>query len=129
MGAIHVPRKRIDQNRKEDWVDSISTDRNLQPDATLAGQIAVVLKRHYPGHAWGIQVRPDQGIVTIRNMSLLGQWAFMIRMVDLDRPELRRVMQGAGELLEHYRLSRGPAKIEEYANIPKDFAGRHMPDM
>lgn len=84
-------------------------DLNLGATALrLAKNIGDVLERHYPsslGHWWAVQVRPDQGIVTIRNTALGWSYGFLLRITDID-PRLKKVVWAAGELLERYRVSR-----------------------
>lgn len=80
----------------------------------LAKNIGDVLEKHYPsslGHWWAVQVRPDQGVVTIRNTALGWSYGFLLRITDID-PRLKKVVWAAGELLERYRVSRSRTGAE-----------------
>lgn len=93
-------------------------------DLVLARNMAETLHRHYPGHLWAVTC--EQGVATVRNLLLSGQWGFVLRVAEqYSASEFERnVIRAGGEVLERYRLSRGRLRDEEYENLPADFAGR-----
>lgn len=94
----------------------------------IAKNMAETLHRNYPGHLWAVTC--EDGVMTVRNLLLSGQWGFVLKMREqYSASELaRQVKRAGGELLERYRLSRGQLRDDEYENLPTDFAGRLMAD-
>lgn len=99
-------------------------------DFVMAREIAETLHKHYPGHLWAVTCQGDQGIATIRNLSLSGNWGFILHLPKIySASEFGvRVVRGGGELLERYRVSRGRARHDELAALRTDFAGNHVAD-
>lgn len=88
----------------------------MQTDTDIAGAVAEMLHRHYPGHLWVVHASRETGIATVHNLRLSGRWGFVLRLNDLlSDPTLRMVVRAGGELLERWSLSRGPARIDEIA--------------
>ncbi len=76
-------------------------------DLFLTGQVADVLQRHYPGHAWLIEVSHAQGVVMLSIPLFMGRNKFVLHMTNLKSdPGLRRVVRAGGEILERYRIPR-----------------------
>lgn len=93
-------------------------------DIALAKQMSEVLQRHYPGHSWGVNVNGAGGVATIMNMKLSGQWGFLLHLNSFSASEYdKRVVMAAGELLEHYNLSRGRFKAAELNVLQMDKLG------
>lgn len=105
-----------------DIVTDINEAKLAATEVTLAKNIAAVLERHYPGYLWAVNVRGDQGIVTVHNLMLSGRWGFILKIKDLDT-NLNAVMRAGGEILERYRLSRSRANFDAILHVPRDFAG------
>lgn len=98
-------------------------------DELLARQALAVLTRHYPDHDWAVDVRSDQGIITIKNLGLSGNWGVILHLVNVQEDDrLLIVMRAGGEILERYRLRRGRANHERMAELPTDRAGRIICD-
>ena len=78
-------------------------------DVTLCGQIGHLLVSHYPDWDWRVEIPPDQNIIIIRNLTCdpYGKMGMVRYKSDLD-PTLKCVVMAAGELLERYRMRRGP---------------------
>jgi hypothetical protein len=97
-------------------------------DVVIAKNMADLLHKHFPGHLWGVQCRGDQGVAMVWNLSLSGQWGFVIKLgdvfsaTDMDK----KVLMAGGEVLERYKVKRGRADPEELRYLPTDFAGRHV---
>lgn len=96
-------------------------------DIGTAKQMADVLDRHYPNHHWAVNVDSAQGIATVKNFRLSGNWGFVLKLGDTySGSEFdKRVMMAGGELLERYRLHRGSFRENEYGILPVNFAGQH----
>jgi hypothetical protein len=99
-------------------------------DLALAKRLAEVLDKHYPGHAWAVNVDSEQGIATIRNLRLSGRWGFYLKLADLgyEGGIEREATRAGGEILERYRMSRGRFKPDEYAAMPGNTAGESILD-
>ena len=99
-------------------------------DIFLAQQIAEALEQAYPGHLWAVNVQGEQGIATIHNMMLSGQWGYVMH---LDKrysanDTVKVAKMGAGEILERYNVSRGRMNNEHMMDLKHDFAGRTIGD-
>jgi len=92
--------------------------------------MAELLYKHYPDHLWAVTVESDQGIATVRNLRLSGNWGFILKLRDVvSHKELkRRVLLAGGELLERYKLSRGKFNVDEYLSLPTNFTGNIIGD-
>jgi len=95
-------------------------------DYDEAKKIAELLHKHYPGHLWGVTVESENGIATVRNLYLSGNWGFILKLKDIQSyPQLKkRVIWAGGELLERFNLSRKRFNEDEYFSLPTDFAGQ-----
>jgi hypothetical protein len=97
-------------------------------DLTLAKNMADLLHRHYPGHLWAVTC--EEGVATVRNLYLSGNWGFVIKvgdvysMSDFDR----KIVRAGGELLERFKMSRGKFRDDQYSDIKTDFAGNLIAD-
>jgi len=75
-------------------------------DAAIAATMMKWLNRHYPGHLWGCIADTRQGIVKFNIPILMGMnnwWVVNLRTHDI----IDGMRQGAGQILERYRLRRG----------------------
>lgn len=77
----------------------------------LGKQIMEKLCKTYPGpegrrHRWAVEV--DDGLVSIFNLRLSGEWGYRIKVLDIySGSELdRRVVRAGGEILERFSQSR-----------------------
>lgn len=97
-------------------------------DMLLAKNMAELLHKHYPGHLWAVTC--ENGLATVRNMYLSGQWGFVIKISEQYSISAfdRMVVKAGGELLERYNLSRGKFKDSEYHDIKTDHAGNLLAD-
>lgn len=88
-------------------------------DYVVARNMAETLQRHYPGHLWAVTSQGEQGIATVRNLSLSGNWGFVIKLKDLfSDPGMKCVVRAGGEILERFRLSRARVNYERIAELP-----------
>lgn len=110
----------------------VTTDTPNIPlnDLITAKTMADRLHKSYPDHLWAVTCDGAQGIATVRNMSLSGQWGFILKLRDYATSSEfeRAVMRAGGEVLERYRIGRGRADYESIAYLPIDRAGRHRWD-
>jgi len=103
---------------------------DMSPSAvTLAKNVAETLNKHYPGHLWGVNVNEAGGIVTVYNLSLSGNWGFVLHIKDLAiADDMKKVMRAGGEILERYRLRRGAQVEGALHDIKTDLVGNKVFD-
>lgn len=83
-------------------------------DEVVAKNMAETLHRHYPGQLWAVTCQGEQGIATVRNLKLSGQWGFVIHLRNLfGDPGMVCVKRAGGELLERFRVSRAKREVNE----------------
>jgi len=85
-------------------------------DAQAAAKLAIarwtgeLLQRHYPGHAWHVEVAMNArgGLIKIRiNYLMPPNYWYNIKLSDaVSDPSGQLVKRGAGELLERYNIPR-----------------------
>ena len=111
--------------------DIAAEDQITANDMVLAKEMADALFAHYPGHLWGVTVDGKQGMAYIRNLSLSGKYGYKLRLVaNYSASEFRkRVIRAGGEILERYRLDRGPVKQDQIDNLPVTRTGIVLGDM
>lgn len=75
----------------------------------LIAPIGRALQKHYPGWLWHIDHTWGTGVVTVKNLSLIGDYGFVLhtRTVETESNERLAVIAG-GELLERCGFPRGP---------------------
>lgn len=68
------------------------------------------LRKVYPAFAdyWKIRVDTRGGIVQVWNLAISGEMGFVLHITKID-PEMKRVRELAGQLLERYNVARGRA--------------------
>ena len=100
-------------------------------DFNTAREMAEVLHSAYPGHLWAVTCEGEKGIATVRNLSLSGQWGFILKLNEMSTSSdwKKRVLVAGGELLERYKLRRGAADAAAIADLKTDFSGRIVGDM
>ncbi len=96
-----------------------------QADYATAKAIAEDLARHYPGHAWAVNVEAANGIATIQNFHLSTRYGFLLhlrgRRGDHALPVLlHNAKMAAGEFLERYKLPRGAYRGGDYPQVAAD---------
>jgi hypothetical protein len=99
-------------------------------DFVMAKNMADTLHKHYPKHIWAVTCEGDRGIATIRNLSLSGDWGFILHL-DAQYSAShwdRKVINAGGEILERFRVARTVANFDQLAALPTDIAGRHKAD-
>lgn len=99
-------------------------------DMALSKDVAEALNEHYPGHLWAVNCQGENGIMTIHNLMLSGQWGFTLKLDNsYSASDLRkRAIMAGGEILERYKVSRGRINHEHMATMNTDFAGRILGD-
>lgn len=100
-------------------------------DLTCSKDIGEALFNAYPGHSWGVRVQSHQGIATIHNLSLSGEWGFVLHLDKaFSASELRRkAIMAGGEILERFKVARGKAVQDALASMSTDFTGRVLGDL
>ena len=95
----------------------------------LAGHVGECLHRNYPKHLWAVVADIHNGIVTVRNLALSGDWGFYIHIADfVNDPHFKAVTRAGGELLERFKVARGEADYGAILDLKTDFAGRKEHD-
>lgn len=99
-------------------------------DLATSKQIAERLNAAYPGYLWAVHIQWRQGIATVRNLSLSGVWAFVVHLTLVaSASELEaKALRAGGEILERYRMRRGPIDYDAYDSAPLSFDGRMIGD-
>ena len=94
-------------------------------DQATAQQCAAVLNQHYPGHAWAVNVRSSQGLITILDLNLSGQHGYVLHLRGLySWDDLRdRVMRAGGEILERATLPRRAYDDDRVRDLPMSLRG------
>lgn len=88
-------------------------------DFVTARNMAETLQRHYTGHLWAVTCQGEQGIATVRNLNLSGNWGYILKLKDLyGDPGMKCVIRAGGEILERYRLSRSRVNHERIDELP-----------
>lgn len=104
--------------------DGTTMQQNLA-DIEEAKRMSAVLQWHYPNHSWAVNVDSSQGIATIKNFRLSGNWGFLMKLKTFfSASEIdRQVVMAAGELLERYNLSRGAFRQHELDSLKANSMG------
>lgn len=112
--------------------EELTTDRpDLDAnDMIWAKEMADALHTAYPGHLWAVTCEGAQGIATVRNLALSGNWGFVIRLDEAySMSEFKKmVVRGGGEILERYKLRRGAADHDAIAALNRDLRGNAIGD-
>jgi hypothetical protein len=109
-----------------------STDTvNIKQEAAnidLAKQMSDVLQQHYPNHLWAVNVDWSQGVASVKNLLLSGDWGFLLHLTAIYSISefFKRLVMAAGELLERYDISRGACKLDEVLSVPVDEIGNRV---
>ena len=84
-------------------------------DIRLTRQVADVIQRDFPGHAWLIEVSHKQGVVMISIPLFMGRhkWVIHIEKMKTD-PMMKSVILAAGEILERYRIPRQAFSLDNF---------------
>jgi hypothetical protein len=94
----------------------------------LAKDVMDLLHRHYPGHAWAVQINEFGRMLNIFNTLLHPVWGYTIRASDImDDPRREKAVLAGGEILERFGLKRGMLDMEAYNALPKDPRGNCFP--
>ena len=88
-------------------------DPYKEQDIAIARTMMSWLEKHYPGHLWGCIADSAQGIVKFNLPILMGinhWWVVNLRTHDV----IDGMRQGAGQILERYRLKRGRFELVSF---------------
>ena len=93
-------------------IDSEITHQEGDPtlaDKKLAKEATDLLCRHYPKHAWSVEVNSNErgGIMNVFNLNISMRWGYRLLLKDVYQdPDLRCVLMAGGELLERAHIPR-----------------------
>jgi hypothetical protein len=105
-------------------------DPHKAADLFLTAQIAETIQKHYPGHAWMIEVSHAQRVAMLSIPLFMGRnkWVIHIDTLKSD-PTQRAVMRAAGEILERYKIPRNAFGLDDFLmaleGIPKSKRAHH----
>lgn len=93
----------------------------------ICAAVGQVLVRHYPGWKWYVECKNESGVVSVRNLTLNGDYGFIVHLNRLEHDiDLKLVRDLAGELLERYgqRAAARPQVVE----VDRDIKGNAIGD-
>jgi hypothetical protein len=91
-----------------------------QYENTVCGIVGRELEKHYPGWEWYVECKLPTGLVSVRNLSLHGEYGFYLSIAAiLNETDPKLVMLAGGEILERYWQGRGkrPAHVDKVVDI------------
>ena len=97
-------------------------------EAKIESFAGKILQDHYAGYSWLVEADIPNGILTVKNMNLNGDYGFVIHLKELMTDTGGHlVVQAGGELLERCGL---PATIrpEDITGIQRDVRGEAKGD-
>jgi hypothetical protein len=106
--------------------NSVAVDPYKAKDLEVAGTMMAWLKKHYPGHMWGVVADLRQGIVKFNIPILMGVnhwWVVNLSTHDI----IDGVRQGAGQILERYGLRRGRFELNSFLEARAHHSALVMP--
>lgn len=108
--------------------DGIVTDsRELQCKAStviLVKNIADYLERHYPGWLWAVRPNEHGGVVTIYSLRLSGKWGYLLHLKTVQQdPRMDCVIRAGGEVLERFKMRRGPYDYQRWQAAQRTING------
>ncbi len=120
------------QHEKDPVVDSLPKEW-LSEQKAIAVEAMAVLKRHYPGWAWGIEWTDIVGkevmsALIVRITDVPTDAVYIIQHKDIDRDRLECVMRAGGQLLEALGLSRTKYRHDEVHGLARTASGLIVPD-
>lgn len=95
-------------------------------DYNMAKEMADTLHGAYPGHLWAVTCEGEKGIATVRNLALVGDWGFVLKLKDIFTASdwKKKVLAAGGEILERFKLSRGVANHDVINGLELNATGR-----
>lgn len=88
-------------------------DQFRDSDKEVAQMMMTWLEREYPGHLWAVTANLGQGVVLFNIPILMGLdewWVVNLKTHDI----IKGMAQGAGQILERYRLARGRFELDPF---------------
>ena len=90
----------------------------------ICAAVGQILQKHYPGYKWYIHCKWFTGVVTVKNLSIHGEYGMVFHLSELlNDHNLRGVIRAGGELLERCNLPRSRARIEDIVELKRDLRG------
>lgn len=77
-------------------------------DIMLAKRIGDLLAKHYPLHLWSVMVNSEGGVIDLKALNISSIYGVRMLYRDVaDDPEIKKIKDAAGELLERAGFKRG----------------------
>jgi hypothetical protein len=106
-------------------VESQAKADSAANDFLMAKTAAEVLTREYPGWMWGVNVDGAQGVATIRNFNLSGQYGYLLKLNAIYSASSfeKDVLRAGGEILERYNQKVGKFDAQRWSELMLDARG------
>ena len=89
----------------------------------ICSMVGQQLQKHYPGWHWLVECVGSTGVCTVKNLSLNGDYGFVIHLDQLARDtDLKLPVMAGGELLERCGFAAGP-RPEDISHLHRDGRG------
>lgn len=119
--------------KKADPVKDAIADLEEQEDSRanyeLAERIGQALSLHYPNHRWMVYVDRKAGHYHVKNLSLSGNWGYVMHPRQFENIE-KMALEIGGEMLERYNIARSRAGAEQAAEFlrrsGKEYRAAHL---
>lgn len=108
--------------------DDIEQAKRDQQDQLRAKRICETLERKYPGYLWMANVDSRNGIANFWTPTTSGMHGYTIKLSEWDSDD-KIIIQGAGEILERYRLCRGRMREDQVMELERDLRGNAKGDL
>ena len=106
----------------------LTKDRKVIMENQICSSVGSTIENLYPGWKWWVECNLQSGCVSVRNLSLNGEYGFTIPLPKLlnETDGDKILMRAGGEILERYSMDRANA---DHSNIQRDFTGNAIGDM
>ncbi len=132
----HTKNKNLDKKARNDaefyGARSMEEVACMVADQQISNMVGVELSRQYPGHGWNVLANTAQGVVTVYNRHLSGQYGWILKVseIDTDAGAFRKqMMRLGGELLRRFSVNQDTLNETEIIELQRDFAGKTKVDL
>lgn len=94
----------------------------------ICSAVGQQLIRYYPNWKWWVECRLRTGLITVRNLSLRGEYGFVLPITTfINETTPKIIMRAGGEILERFNQSREGRHLGD--TIQRDFTGGAIGDL